>query len=107
MDVGRGRLISVVTPCYNEADNVEECARAVRGVFEEELPDYDFEHIFCDNASTDETPQILARMAAADSRLKVILNARNFGPFRSMFNGLLSTRGDAVVVMLPADLQDP
>ena len=100
-------LISIVTPCYNEADNVEECARAVREVFARELPDCDFEHLFCDNASTDATPLKLAAMAARDRRIKVILNARNVGPFRSMFHGLLSTSGDAVVVMLPADLQDP
>jgi hypothetical protein len=48
-------LISVVTPCYNEEDNVGECYKAVRRVFEEQLPDYDYEHLFCDNCSTDET----------------------------------------------------
>jgi glycosyltransferase involved in cell wall biosynthesis len=107
MDVGRRPLISVVTPCFNEADNVEDCAGAVREVFERDLAGYDFEHIFCDNASTDATASRLAEIAGRDGRVKIILNARNFGPFRSMFNGLMSTRGDAAVVMLPADLQDP
>ncbi|MDB5351634.1 MAG: hypothetical protein JWN86_2881 [Planctomycetota bacterium] len=107
MSVGQRPLISVVTPCFNEADNVEDCYLAVRRVFEQDLPDCDYEHIFCDNASLDATPLKLAALAARDRRVKVILNARNFGPFRSMFNGLLSTSGDAVVVMLPADLQDP
>jgi glycosyltransferase involved in cell wall biosynthesis len=101
------RLISVVTPCYNEEDNVEECYRAVRAVFEEKLPQYDYEHIFCDNSSSDDTPRILRRLAAADRRLKVIFNSRNFGPFRSLFNGIVSVRGDGVLVFLPADLQDP
>jgi glycosyltransferase involved in cell wall biosynthesis len=101
------RLISVVTPCYNEQDNVRDCAAAVRAVFERRLPGYDFEHVFCDNGSTDRTPDELRRLAAEDRRVKVILNARNFGPFCSTFNGLLRTRGDAVLVMLPADLQDP
>jgi glycosyltransferase involved in cell wall biosynthesis len=100
-------LISVVTPCYNEEDNVGPCYLAVRRVFEEELPDCDHEHIFCDNGSTDATAARLRELAARDPRVRVILNARNFGPFCSAFNGLLSTRGDAVLVLLAADLQDP
>ncbi len=103
----RRKIISIVTPCFNEQDNVIPCYEAVRHVFEEQLPDYDFEHVFCDNASTDNTPEVLRQMAANDPRVKVILNARNFGPFCSTFNGLLSTTGDAVVVLLAADLQDP
>jgi glycosyltransferase involved in cell wall biosynthesis len=101
------KLISIVTPCYNEQDNVSDCYEAVRRVFERQLPDCDFEHIFCDNASTDATPEVLRQLAARDRRVKVIYNARNFGPFCSTFNGLLSTCGDAVVVLLAADLQDP
>jgi glycosyltransferase involved in cell wall biosynthesis len=101
------KLISVITPCYNEEDNVETCAEAVRRVFATELPGYDYEHIFCDNASPDRTEEILRRLAAADARIKVILNARNFGPFRSLFNGVMAASGDAVVLFLPADLQDP
>jgi glycosyltransferase involved in cell wall biosynthesis len=104
---GPRKLISVVTPCYNEQDNVRDCRLAVRRVFETELPGYDYEHIFCDNASTDGTPAALCALAAEDPRVKVIFNARNFGPFRSAFNGILSTRGDAVLLMLAADLQDP
>ncbi len=104
---GRKKLISVVTPCYNEGDNVEACFDAVRTVFERELPGYDLEDIFCDNASTDDTADVLRTMAARDQRIKVILNVRNFGPFCSTFNGLMSTTGDAVVVLLAADLQDP
>jgi glycosyltransferase involved in cell wall biosynthesis len=100
-------LISIVTPCYNEEDNVRECYQAVKRIFAEDLPGYDYEHIFCDNASTDGTVRVLKELAAQDGRVKVIVNARNFGPFCSTFNGLMSTRGDAVVVMLAADLQDP
>jgi glycosyltransferase involved in cell wall biosynthesis len=100
-------LISVVTPCYNERDNVAECREAVARLFAERLPDCDHEHIFCDNASTDGTVEILRGLAAADPRVKVILNARNFGLFCSMFNGLMHAKGDAVVPLFPADLQDP
>lgn len=101
------KLISIVTPCYNEQDNVADCYQAVRRVFAEQLPGYDYEHVFCDNASTDRTVEVLRGLAEADPRVRVIVNARNFGPFRSMFNGLLATRGDAAVPMLPADQQDP
>jgi glycosyltransferase involved in cell wall biosynthesis len=101
------KLISLVTPCFNEEDNVADCYQAVRRVFEDQLPGYDFEHIFCDNASTDGTVEVLRRLARQDPRVKVIVNARNFGPFCSTFNGLMNARGDAVVVLLAADLQDP
>jgi glycosyltransferase involved in cell wall biosynthesis len=101
------KLISIVTPCYNEQDNVADCYEAVRRVFHDLLPDYDHEHIFCDNASTDNTVAVLRDLAARDRCVKVIVNSRNFGPFCSTFNGLMSTRGDAVVVLLAADLQDP
>src|SRR5262245_26951275 len=97
-------LISIVTPCYNEQENVAECAEAIRRLFAEQLPDYDYEHLFCDNASTDDTVRLLREIAARDPRVKVILNSRNFGLFCSMYNGLMHTCGDAVVPLLPADL---
>lgn len=103
----RRKMISVVTPCYNEQDNVRECWNTVKTIFEKELPDYDFEHVFCDNCSMDETPARLREMSREDPRVKVILNARNFGPFCSTFNGMMATSGDAIVAMLPVDLQDP
>jgi glycosyltransferase involved in cell wall biosynthesis len=101
------KLITIITPCYNESDNVEDCYQAIRALFVGELAAYDYEHIFSDNASTDSTPEILRRLAAADKNVRVILNARNFGPFRSDFNALLSARGDAVLVFFAADQQDP
>jgi polyisoprenyl-phosphate glycosyltransferase len=103
----RRKRISIVTPCYNEQDNVGECYETVRRLFENELAGYDYEHIFCDNASKDGTPEVLAQLAKKDPRVKVILNARNFGPFRSTYNGILSARGDAVLLMLAVDMQDP
>jgi polyisoprenyl-phosphate glycosyltransferase len=99
-------LISVVTPCLNEEENIGLCVDAVRKEFAG-LPRYDYEHIICDNASTDRTVEILETLAASDHRIKVIFNARNFGPIHSLHNGLLSAAGNAVFVCLPADLQDP
>lgn len=104
---GRRKLISIVTPCFNEVDNVAECYGAIRALFEGPLADYDFEHVFSDNASTDGTTDELRKLAAADPRVKVILNARNFGPFRSDFNAVLASQGDAVLVLFAADQQDP
>ena len=98
-------FVSVVTPCYNEEANVEEVCRRVRAVFEG-LPGYSYEHIFIDNASKDRTPAILRELAAADPRVKVILNAGNFGHIRSPYYGMLQAGGDAVISLV-SDLQDP
>jgi glycosyltransferase involved in cell wall biosynthesis len=99
------KLISIVTPCYNEEENVEDLHAQIVQVMSE-LPGYEFEHIYIDNASTDGTVPILRRLAATDSRVKVILNARNFGHIRSPFHGILQARGDAVICM-SSDLQEP
>lgn len=101
------QLISIITPCYNEEGNIEACAEEVARVMREMLPEYDYEHIFCDNASTDDSLTVLRRVAAADDHIKVIVNSRNVGPFRNMANGLKNVSGDLVVPMVPADLQDP
>src|SRR3954447_26166709 len=106
MDAGKS-LISIVTPCWNEEDSVEDCYDAVRRIVEEQLPDCDYEHIFSDNCSTDATVPILTRLAAQDRRAKIIVNARTWGPMSSSFNALLAAGGDAVVVFLPVDLRDP
>jgi polyisoprenyl-phosphate glycosyltransferase len=101
------KTISIISPCFNEADNVQQCAEAVRILFDGPLKGYAREHIFADNDSADGTVDLLRQMAAADPSIKVILNARNYGPFRSNFNALRAATGDAVVVFLPADMQDP
>jgi glycosyltransferase involved in cell wall biosynthesis len=101
------KKISIVSPCFNEERNVRQCYERVRSIFESECPDCDFEHIFADNCSTDGTVAILREIAASDPRVKVVLNSRNFGLFRSTFNALRHATGDATLVMLPVDLQDP
>ena len=98
-------LINIISPCYNEENNVESLYRQVREVFAQ-LPAYDYEHIFIDNSSKDKTVEILKRMAKHDKRLKIIVNTRNFGHIRSPYYGLLQARGDAVIC-LASDLQDP
>lgn len=101
------KTISVVTPCYMEEENVRAAYEAVKRVFDESLPGYRREHVFTDNCSSDRTVAILREIANEDPCVKVIINSRNFGPFRNIWNGLLATTGDAVVPMVPADLQDP
>jgi glycosyltransferase involved in cell wall biosynthesis len=99
------RRITVLTPCYNEADNVKVLYERVRAVFDA-LPEYTYEHLFIDNASEDETVPLLRGIAAHDRNVKVIVNTRNFGHIRSPYHGLLQCEGDAVIGMA-ADLQDP
>lgn len=98
-------LISIVTPCYNEQDNVAEVHRRVREIMGG-VADADYEHIFIDNASTDATVEILRGIAAADPRVRLIINARNFGSLRSPYHAILEATGDAVILLV-ADLQDP
>lgn len=101
------QTISIVTPCFNEEGNVLACATEVARVMREELPGYDYEHIFCDNASSDATVARLREIAADDPHVRVVVNSRNVGPFRNIANGLRHVHGDLVVPMVPADIQDP
>jgi glycosyltransferase involved in cell wall biosynthesis len=99
------KLITILTPCYNEELNVREVHRRLM-VVAAELPAYRFEHLFIDNASTDGTVEVLRAMAAEDPTVKVIVNARNVGPDRSGMHAFLQATGDAVGSLV-ADLQDP
>lgn len=99
------KLISVVAGCYNEAENLEEYLARVWAVFNK-VPQYAVEVIIMDNASEDGSQNILRRLAAEEPRLKVIINARNFGHIRSPYYGTLQAQGDAVIGMA-SDLQDP
>lgn len=101
------KVISIVSPCYNEENNVANCYETVKKLFTEELPNYEFEHIFSDNSSNDRTVSILKEIAKKDKRVKIIVNSRNYGPFRSMFNAMKRASGDAVIPQLAVDLQDP
>ena len=102
---GCRKHITVVTPCYNEVENVRELYVAIKQVFAG-LPQYTYDHIYIDNASTDGTAAILREVAAEDANVKVIINARNFGHIRSPYHGFLQGEGDAVIVMA-SDFQDP
>ncbi len=99
------KLISIVSPCYNEEGNVEQLYLRTRETLAR-FPQYRYEHIFIDNASTDRTVEILRGLAAVDKNVKVIVNARNFGHIRSPHHALMCAEGDAVCFLL-SDLQEP
>jgi dolichol-phosphate mannosyltransferase len=98
-------MISIISPCYNEVENIEEIYQRVKAVMSQ-YPQYEFEYLFIDNASTDGTDLKLKMLADLDKRVKVIINTRNFGHIRSPYWGLIQTSGDASIY-LASDLQDP
>ncbi len=99
------KTISIVTACFNEEENVELLHGRVRAVMAT-LPQYQYEHLFIDNSSTDRTVPILKRLASEDPHIKIIVNARNFGHIRSPIHALFQAGGDAIISIV-ADLQDP
>ncbi|HEY5541342.1 MAG TPA: glycosyltransferase family 2 protein [Coriobacteriia bacterium] len=99
------KLISVVTPAYNEQDNIPELTRRLQAVFSAN-PSYDFEVIVVENGSSDATYERLVESNAADPRFKALQLARNFGADGGVTAGLAHATGDAAVIMC-ADLQDP
>lgn len=99
------KLISIVTPCFNEEKNIEIIYTQIKEVFDK-LPQYNYEHIFIDNSSIDKTVDLLKTIALQDEKVKIIVNSRNFGHIRSPYYGILNAKGDAVILVV-ADLQDP
>jgi glycosyltransferase involved in cell wall biosynthesis len=99
------KLISVVTGCYNEEGNVQPLYERICAAFAS-LDRYDFEIIYIDNCSSDATVAEITQLCARDPRVKLIVNARNFGHIRSPYHALLQARGDAAICMA-SDLQDP
>ena len=100
------KKISVVSSCYNEAENVEKLYESVREQLDKYKNRYDWEQILVDNCSVDNTEEKLRNLAQKDKRVKVILNSRNFGHIRSPYHAIVSANGDAVIY-LASDLQDP
>lgn len=100
------KKISILIPCYNEAENVEPMSFAVVNVLEEALSQYDYEILFIDNCSTDGTQEKLERICAGNKKIKAIFNVTNFGQFNSPFYGMCQTTGDCTISMC-CDFQDP
>ena len=100
------KKISVVIPTYNEEANVVPLAKAVSEVMERDLREYDYEILFIDNHSKDNTQALLRGLCANNKKIKAIFNAKNFGQARSPVYGMKQAYGDCVVRMC-ADFQDP
>ena len=98
-------LISIITPCYNEEENIKDIYSQVKSIVEE-IGKYSYEHIFIDNASGDSTLSILKKIAESDKNVKIIVNTRNFGHIRSPYHAIFQAKGDAII-SVSSDLQDP
>lgn len=105
MNLTHLKKINILTPCFNEAENVEALWEAIKKV-RDSLPQYEIDHLYIDNGSTDGTRDLLRNIAAKDPKVRVILNSRNFGHIRSPVYGLMQCHGDAAVI-LASDFQDP
>lgn len=100
------KKISVLVPCYNEEENVVPIAKAITDEIEKNLSDYDYELIFIDNDSKDNTRPLLREICKRNPKIKAIFNAKNFGQFNSPYYGILQTTGDCTIAMC-CDFQDP
>lgn len=100
------KKISVVVPCYNEEKSVHKIHKIITDLFKNELKNYDYELIFNDDYSTDNTRNELEKICASDPKVKAILNAKNFGYIRNVFYSLTQATGDAVFMFF-GDMQDP
>ncbi len=100
------KKISILVPCYNEEDNVVQLSKAITEEMETHVLGYDWELVFIDNCSKDNTRPLLREICARNFHVRVILNAKNFGQFNSPFYGMCQTSGDCTIVMC-CDFQDP
>ncbi|MBQ3602235.1 MAG: glycosyltransferase family 2 protein [Clostridia bacterium] len=100
------KKISVMIPCYNEEENARPIYEAVKNELVTNLPQYDYEILFIDNKSTDNTRSIIREICKEDKNVRAIFNCRNFGQFNSPYYGIINTSGDCCVTIC-ADFQDP
>lgn len=100
------KTISVMIPCYNEVENAELMANSIVNVFNEALPQYDYEIVFIDNCSKDGTRDVIRNLCANNPKIKAIFNVTNFGQFNSPFYGICQTTGDCTI-SIAADFQEP
>ena len=101
----RKKKVSVMVPCFNEQENVVAISEAIVKQLEA-LPQYDYEVLFIDNCSTDNTRPLLREICEKNKKIKAIFNVKNFGQFNSPYYGLCQTTGDCAISIC-ADFQDP
>jgi len=100
------KIISIIAPCFNEKDNIYLFYNKVKSIFNDKLKNYEYEVIVVDDCSNDGSIEILEEIAKKDKNFKVILNSRNYGVQVSTFNAIKYVNGDALIPMLPVDMQD-
>ena len=100
------KKVSILIPCYNEEENVVPMGHAITELFEKQLMQYNYELIFIDNDSSDNTRSLLRMLCKENGHIKAIFNAKNFGQFNSPYYGILQTTGDCTISMV-CDFQDP
>jgi len=98
------KKISIVTPTFNEEENIERLCQEIK--LEVQSLNYDYEHIVIDNCSTDSTIDKLREISSNDKNIKVIINSKNYGHLKSPFHGILQSNGDACILMV-SDFQEP
>jgi len=98
------KKISIVTPTFNEEENIKRLCSEIK--VEVESLNYDYEHIIIDNSSSDKTIDILREIASKDKNVKIIINSRNYGHIKSPFYGVMQATGDACILMV-SDFQEP
>lgn len=99
--------LSVVVPAYNEEEVLEMFYAETKKVLDEIEYKYDYEFIFVDDGSTDNTLDILKKLQVEDKKINIISFSRNFGKEAGIYAGLSNAKGDFTVV-IDADLQhDP
>lgn len=100
------KKISIMIPCYNEAENIPLLYPEIKKLFDNELKKYDYEIVLIDNKSLDNTREEIRKICKQDKKVKAIFNAHNFGQFNSPYHAILQTSGDCTITMC-ADFQDP
>ncbi len=100
------KTVSILIPTYNEEENARAIYEAVKNIMISELPEYDYEILFIDNKSTDQTRKVLEQICSENPKVRAIFNQKNFGQFNSPYYGLMQTTGDCAI-LLCADFQDP
>ena len=100
------KKISIMVPCYNEEENVVPLSETLIDMFKNDLPNYEYDILFIDNASTDTTRVKLRALCENNPKIRAIFNAKNFGQFNSPYYGILQTEGDCTIPVC-ADFQDP
>ena len=100
------KKITILSPTYNEEDNIDELVQRIINIFDKKLIEYKYEIIFIDNNSTDNTVELIKEKIKQNDNIRLIVNKENYGHIRSPFYGLQQTN-ESATILLASDLQDP